>query len=592
MAGTWNGAAWRGAMVAGVLALTGAAAQAQQAWVQIEAVPSEAQGLLRAQSYAARLPDVSAYGLGAGWYGIVLGPYPPADAQSVLSQLRSSSAIPSDSFVVDGRQFGTRIFPVGAAPDVLVPESAPEVAPESVPESAPEVVAGPEVVVPPVPDETRAEALASEGLLTRPEKELLQIALQWAGFYTAAIDGSYGRGTRDAMATWQEANGFEPTGVLTTRERGVLLASYNAVLDGMGMERVSDAETGIEIEIPTGVVAFAAYAPPFARFEATGDIPATVLLISQPGDQSRMAGLYEIMQTLEVVPPEGERARRDGGFTIEGANAAIHSYTFVTLENGEIKGFTLVWPAGDEERRTRILQLMQSSFTRIEGVLDPATATPGEEQAVDLVSGLAIRQPIRARSGFYVDGRGTVVTTAEAVEGCGRVLIDDDHLAEVAMTDPALGLAVLRPVDAIAPLATAAFQTAEPRLQSEVAVAGYPYGGLFSSPAMTFGRLADLRGLNGEPDLQRLDLRGQEGDAGAPVLDAGGSVIGMLLPRDESGGQILPADVGFALSAQSITAALSAAGIGYDTTTTLATRTRERLTRDAADLAVLVACWD
>lgn len=583
------------AALAGFGAVGATQTAAQTSWVQIEAVPSQSQGQARAESYAQRLPDVNGFFLGAGWYGIALGPYAQDDARNVLARLRSTSAIPADSFIVDGSQFRNQFYPSGAtAPNgVITPvEPTPDAAPEpdtGVAATEPDILAEPD---PAQPDETQREAQASEALLSRPEKEMLQIALQWAGYYTAAIDGSFGRGTRGSMAAWQEANGYEVTGVLTTLQRSVLLASYNAVLDGMGMQRVRDEATGIEIEIPAGVMAFAAYAPPFARYEPTGDVPATVLLISQPGDQSRLFGLYEILQTLEVVPTEGPRERNNSSFTIEGIDATTHTYTYVTLENNEIKGFMLVWPTNDEERRTRIVQLMQASFARIDGVLDPGVSSPGEEQAVDLVSGLAIRQPIRSRSGFYLDRQGAVLTTTEAVEGCGEIILDTAHTAAVVHRDDALGLAVVRPADTISPVAVAEFQTGIPRLQSQVAVAGYPYGGLLSAPSMTFGALADVRGLNGETELKRLDLLAQEGDAGGPVFDNGGAVIGMLLPRETTGGQVLPDDVSFSVNSEALMASLDAAGIRFETTRTVTAASRELLTRRAADVTVLVSCWE
>ena len=59
----------------------------------------------------------------------------------------------------------------------------------------------------------------------------------------------------------------------------------------------------------------------------------------------------------------------------------------------------------------------------------------------------------------------------------------------VVHRDDALGLAVLRPTDRLAPPAIAEFQTGVPRLQAEVAVAGFPYGGVLTTPALTFGKL-------------------------------------------------------------------------------------------------------
>ena len=75
-----------------------------------------------------------------------------------------------------------------------------------------------------LPEETRREAQRSEQTLTRDERMELQRALQWFGFYDAAIDGDFGRGTRNSMAAWQTAAGVgDVTGILTTRQRSRLM---------------------------------------------------------------------------------------------------------------------------------------------------------------------------------------------------------------------------------------------------------------------------------------------------------------------------------------------------------------------------------
>jgi len=442
-----------------------------------------------------------------------------------------------------------------------------------------------------IPDETRAEARASEALLDRDLRKDLQIALQWAGFYTAAIDGAYGRGTRASMSAWQEANNHEVTGVLTTKQRAELLAAYNAVLDGMDMRLVRDDASGIELQIPTGVVAFSEYEPPFARFDAKGELDAQVLLISQPGDQTRMFGLYEILQTLAIVPKEGPRTRRERSFEIEGIDDKTHTYITARLDNGVIKGFALIWPANNEGRRSRVLELMKESYAAIDGVLDPALATVDDDQAIDLIAGLAVRKPKLSRTGFYIDAAGTVLTTAEAVDECDYLTIDTEHDATSVYTDLDLGIAVLRPESPLAPIGVAAFQTSVPRLQSEIAVAGYPYGGVLVAPSLTFGRLADIRGLNGEKTIKRLALTAQPGDVGGPVFDNGGAVLGMLLPRTSVNGQVLPNDVNFSVNSAQILGSLEQAGIQADVTDTVAFMAPETLTQRASDQTVLVSCW-
>ena len=582
------------ALIISIFMALPAAAQ-QSAWVQIEAqrTLTGAQNAARGYS-AAGVPDIAGFALPGGWYGIVLGPYAAVDADAQLNQLRRAGVIPNDSYIVDGRRFRTQFWPVGVtAPSNPLEVETPTNTPTEV--DTPVIAVEPEPIPEPdpiqAPDETYREAQVSEQALNRDQKRLLQTALQWAGFYDSAIDGAYGRGTRRSMVAWQETNNHEPTGVLTTGQRAELLDAYNSILDGMGLQLVRDDASGIEMQIPTGVVKFAEYEPPFARFDPSGDVAAQVLLISQPGDRTRMFGLYEILQTLAIIPPTGERSRRDRGFEIEGFDENVHSYTSVVLENNEIKGFTLVWPAGDDERRRRVLAEMQASFATIDGVLDPAIARPDEDQAIDLVAGLAVRKPIRDRSGFYINGSGEVLTTIEAIGECTSITLGMEHDATVVLQDENLGIAVLRPSTRLAPPAVAEFQTGVPRLQAEVAVAGFPYGGVLTTPALTFGTLADIRGLNGEDDVKRLSIYAQPGDAGGPVYDNGGAVLGMLLPKEQTNGQSLPPEVSFSVDADEIISSVSGAGIDIMTTDSVTYMTPEALTLMAADMAVLVSCW-
>ena len=618
-------------------------------WVQIEALPTLSRAQDRVRAYGARLGDVAGFDLGNGWYGVVLGPYAPADAEAVLRRLRALGDIPSDSYITTGATFARQYWPIGAgnnvprpipetigtlpdpeppvvtgdamldalaadlaaaiaeaatgqttdtlpppdalpAPDALIETEAdialPEITPSGDPLPADPL---PEVTFPnaPVIEETEREALASEALLTRSQKEQLQEALQWAGFYTGAIDGAYGRGTRSAMSAWQTAQGKPATGVLTTRERASLLDAYNAVLTDTGLALVSDPEAGIEVIMPTDAVAHSDTTPPFVVYGATGVVPeAQVILLSQPGDQRRLAGLYEIIQSLDHVPPAATRSLTANGFTILGGNEKIQSYTHAVLTGGEIKGFTLVWPTEDE-RFTRLWQEMRNSFTPIAGVL-PAVEVPATDLAtLDLASGLALRQPRAVGAGVFVNASGAVLTDAGLVEQCDRIAIAGDYDARVTHRDGAL--AVLTPDTRIAPPATARF--ADRAAAGRLAVAGYPYGAALLAPTLTFGTAAGAGGLSGEAGVTRLSITGAAGDRGGPVLDASGAVVGIYTQPAVPSGQILPADAGFMQDAATVMASLSSAGVGFERSTDSAEIAAPTLTRRAGEMVVQVACW-
>ena len=563
-----------------------ALAPQQIAWVQIEAQPTLAAAQERARIYAATLPDVNGFALGSGWYGISLGPYTPEDAVLVLRSYRAQGLIPSDSYVMPTADFGQQFWPVGA--DILGRTRAP--APAETATTTPPAPSAPAVAAPPA-DETPREARASEAQLTQAEREALQVALKWAGFYNSGIDGAFGSGTRRAMEAWQIANGYTPTGVLSTLQRAALLAQYNAVLEGLDLQLVADANAGISIKMPMAAVGFEKYEYPFAHYSSTGDLPAKVLLISQKGDRTALFGLYDIMQTLAIVPPEGPRRRDSDGFFLIGQGTDFISHTEVTLQNGEIKGFTLLWPAGDEERRTRLLGEMQKSLQRSPGTLTPDMI--GEQQRVDLVAGLKIRTPRLTRSGFFIDPQGHVVTALEAVQNCSSVTVENGLETNVTAVDAKLGIAILAPRTPIAPPAYAAFQANTPLLNADIAVSGYSYGGLLGAPTLTFGSLADLQGLAGETMLNRLQLASLPGDVGGPVIDASGAVLGMLLPgAAANNGRTLPDDVQFSLAGPVLRDTLTQLGLSPRNTSAQPNLPAKQLTDKAAQMTVLVNCWE
>lgn len=565
-----------------VVALAGVVRPASaQSFVQIEALPTLVQAEERARAWGATLPDVTGFQLRSGWYAIALGPYAPEDAQRRLADLRLSGQIPADSYLADAATYARQFWPAGASLG-----AAPVLQPQPVPQPAPDPALGALL-----PDETEAEARRSEAALTPEERRDLQTALQFQGFYTAAIDGAFGPGTRASMSAWQAANGFEPTGILTTRQRALLIESWQSVTRSLGLAPLVDARAGIEMTAPLGLVAFDRYEPPFAHYEPVGDSGVRLSLISQTGDRATLFGLYDLLQTLEIVPPQGPRERRESDFTITGVSETLVTTVYAAEAGGQVKGYILAWPAGDEQRRTIAIEAIRASFTpRTDAVL-PDSVGEGAVQSVDLLAGLEIRRPVRVRSGFWVSADGAVLTSADAVEGCARVTIDTAWDATVAATDAALGVALLRPLEPLAAPAVARLRQGEVRLRSEVALAGFAFDGRLGQPTLTFGTAEDVRGPDGAPGVLRLALAADASEAGGAVLDSTGAVAGLLQPPPR-GARLLPPGVALATDAARLEAFLAGAGLAPAPVPAGPDIAPEDLQRVAAGLAVKVGCWD
>lgn len=563
-------------------------------WIQIEARPTVAAATQRIEIYAQEFPQVRGFALTTGWYAIALGPYAAEEADDILRNFRLTGRIPSDSYIAQSATYGQQYWPPGedilALGNLAGLSGTPLLDQRDIFEETPPARPQPPVALDGPDTETPAQARLSEALMSPDARLTLQAALAWAGYYTATIDGSFGRGTRNAMARWQADNGFEATGILTTLQQAALLQQYNGLLEGLEMAVARDLEAGIEIRLPLGAVTFDSYEAPFARYEATGDLAARVLLISQAGDRQTLASLYEVMQTLRIIPLQGPRQLRRDGFTIVGRADDFVSETEVTFSQGEIKGFTLIWPSGDEARRARVLQEMRASFTRRSGVID-ATFEGFAEQRADLIAGLEVRRPVLARSGFYVDRAGTVITSAAAVRTCSRITLDETYDATLASIDPENDVAVLKPQQTLAPPLVAEFSAAQPSLSAEIAVSGYSFGGQLGAPSMTFGTVSDLQGLAGETEVNRLSLPALPGDEGGPVFDESGNVIGMLLPLQD-GARRLPEDVRFALTVDALSRVLSDAGVAIQKGRETASLDPQDIMARGVGMTVLVSCWE
>ncbi|GAB4265049.1 MAG: trypsin-like peptidase domain-containing protein [Pararhodobacter sp.] len=602
-------------MIAGLLAalLAPIAAFAQTYWVQIEAHATLRTAEEFAARYEQRIGNIAGFRIAGGWYGLAIGPFATeADAETRRAQLMAAREIREDAYVTDQTIYGAQFWPVGGQATAQAPLTVEQPAAEPAATQTDEpietaadtttqaegpaeaVIARPEPQPDPEPVvETLDDARRAEYELTRDERAAIQTALQWFGYYRFGIDAQFGPGTRQAISDWQANAGYEPWGVLTPSQRARLLSEYDAALARYSFAPFRDDAAGIEITLPMGMVAFDRHEAPFAHFNEINDSGMRVLLISQEGSQATLFGLYEIMQTLEVIPLDGERDRGRDRFIITGQSATRRAHVEARLQGNQIKGWALLWEPSADADAELVIGTMRDSFRAIDGVLPSSMgATASTVARRDLVAGLEVRRPQRSRTGFFVDAVGTVVTTAEAVQGCGRVTIDEAYEADVRGIDAANGIAVLTPQDPLVPLAFAQFNSEPLRPGAEVRVSGFTYEDTLTRPILSFGTLSEVTGLNGEPELRRLTLAAEPGDSGGPVFDQRGAVIGMLLPRLETPGRMLPEDVNFAVSSNAILAALQAAGRAGTESRAPMAMSAAILTRVAGDLTVLVSCWN
>ena len=536
----------------------------RQVWIQLETRLNLEASLDSIEIYARDLDNVNGFEINGGWFGVAIGPYDPEQADAPLQKFRAEGVIPRTSFTTTGASFGARFYP-------------------------------PAVATQPAPDTDRApaeqlkQAKASESAMTEAEKKYLQRALAWAGFYESAIDGLYGSGTRAAMKSWQYANGYNATGVLTAAQRAELIADYQFLLAGLGFEDVVDAQAGIALRLPSALLAPASYDPPFATYAAKDTGLAQVILISQRGDRDRLAALYEVMQTLSILPETGPRNLAKSSFTIEAYDDRLHTTGFATLQGGDIKGVIFVWPRGDAARRARVEEEIFTSFTSVAGALGEAPILGTDLKPQETLGGLTIRQPSFTQSGVFISSAGHILTAAQDFSECTSLLLQDGLPLRIAAQNAEL--AVLVPTQGASPASVGRFETERPDAPQYVALGGYSYGGKLGAPSVTMGQLQALTDLTGRAGIARLEIDSLPGDIGGPIYDQYGSVIGVLLPPPPQGSRQLPENVQFMTNWPLISETLIAAEAAASTDTKTLKLEPVDLANLAQNTVGLIACW-
>ena len=519
-----------------ILALAPSFVLAQETgWIQIEAKQSLIQAEERAKIYAQELDDIAAHSLGSGWYAISMGPYPTPQAQAILDMLKSQGALPRDSFVSNGQNYRQTVWTAqSAAADDTPTDDRQDAAAIDIPQPAEDPDDAP---APQLPDETRAQALASEQNLSRDEKRDLQMMLQWAGFYNSTLDGLFGRGTRTSMANWQQANDFDSTGVLTTVQRAELRRQYMAVIADLGLTQINDRQAGISLKLPMERLEFSQYAAPLAHYRSRAQAIEQVFLISMDGDREDLSALYEVLQTLEIVPLDPDASKSRDEFVIRGETADRFVYIQAALADDGIKGFGLVWPSANREQYDRLLSEMANSLIRTAGTL-PAQLGQAVDADLDTTFGLALRKPAFIRSGVFVSDTGRLLTLGNDLDQCNRLMIQGE-IPATATQQANSNMAVLTPQTPIAPMATAAPAARLPLPGDAVYLASFPFGGVLSAASITLGQVETLMaGPTGGSDLV-LSIRAGDTDRGGAVLDRNGNLIGILGQADGSD-RILP----------------------------------------------------
>lgn len=153
-------------------------------------------------------------------------------------------------------------------------------------------------------------------------------------------------------------------------------------------------------------------------------------------------------------------------------------------------------------------------------------------------------QPRFSGTGFFITDDGWLLTCYHVVASAARIVVktkSGSFPAIVKMTDKANDIALLKVSGAFSALPLG--QSAPVNTNAPVFTVGFPKIGLEDlEDAVTKGTISGLTGMQDDPRQFQADFGVPPGEAGAPLLDESGNVIGMMESQvqDNASLQITP----------------------------------------------------
>ena len=226
---------------------------------------------------------------------------------------------------------------------------------------------------------------------------------------------------------------------------------------------------------------------------------------------------------------------------------------------------------------------------QVASAMTPGVAAPG-----------AAGRPIGSGTGFVITQSGFVVTNDHVVAPCGqmRARHGADPLGSLTVIarDAQNDLALLKLASRF-PDAAVFREDHGIRQGDSVVIYGFPLVSVLTPQGnLTTGSISALAGMGNDSRMLQISAPVQPGNSGGPVLDSGGSVIGVVnmklnaLKTAAVTGDI-PQNVNFAIKSSVVRNFLDTNGVSYQTTA----QAHELKAADVGDRAkkftLLIECW-
>ncbi len=221
--------------------------------------------------------------------------------------------------------------------------------------------------------------------LAMPEadRKAVQDALGWLGLYNGAVDGAFGKRTRDSILAYQASVNATADGMVSAPQLAALKAAAQKARTAVGFELIDERRSGVRIGAPLKILDKLAMVGGDVVIEK-GDGSVTLALQVRTGADAGLAALYakltseaggrrisyKAMKADEFFVMAGEEAGRK--FYSRFANAPAN-----WPDGASLRGFTFSYPsalAADFDKITLAIANSFEPFSSSAASLDTAAA--------------------------------------------------------------------------------------------------------------------------------------------------------------------------------------------------------------------------
>ena len=311
--------------------------------------------------------------------------------------------------------------------------------------------------------DARTEAQKTAFLaMAEADRKAVQDALGWLGLYDGAVDGAFGKRTRESILAYQTSVKAKADGVVSEAQLAALKAAAEKARAAVGFELVDERRSGVRIGAPLKVLDKIAMIGGAVTLEKTGG-GAALAFEHRNGADAGLATLYLLL----TADASGRKVsyktiKPDEFFVVAGEDSGRKFYTRFAkapadwADGPSLRGFTFSYPSSQSADFDKVALAVANSFepfssspVSLDTAAARASSSLGWSDIVKVGSESATASTVQPKSpgapeltatGLIV-GPGQALTAIGAGD-CANPTVDG-KAAKILRADAASGLALL-----------------------------------------------------------------------------------------------------------------------------------------------------